>query len=125
MPLLRRPLSTVSPNIRAKGVELSPYLRGKIINEYQHTQSYAAVARKFDLSESTIRTTIKKDATRQDRHSIPRSGRPLLIDNRLSHRLIREVTVHPKTSFGELKHNLGFDFGRTTLRKHINTYRIK
>lgn len=78
----RRPLQSISPNLRARGQELSSYVRGKIIASRNAGLSFVEIAHQEGLPAATVRTTFRRDPERQNGISKPRSGRPQVLSDR-------------------------------------------
>jgi hypothetical protein len=94
----RTPLAQIDVNSR-HGKELTPYIRGKVAAEYDLGQSFAAIGRRYVISESTIRYTIKLESTRQNGHSIDRNRKPWIISAINMRQILRTIKHDPFTTF--------------------------
>jgi transposase len=124
MPQLPTPLRESNANSRISNTELSPYLRGIIIGLAHAGQTPTQIQNALSLPESTIRTTIQRDKTRNNGESKPRSGRPVCYSVYDERRILRIVRKEPKITYKELKIQLGIDISNTTLTRILHKYGI-
>ncbi|KAF8851277.1 hypothetical protein BDZ45DRAFT_808476 [Acephala macrosclerotiorum] len=83
----RRPLGPINSNI-IPHKDLSPYIRGKIMEKLEEGKKPAHIAKELKIAKSTIRDTIKNDPLRNEGASRPRPGWPDKYSDRFKRRLI-------------------------------------
>jgi transposase len=77
------------------GLELSPGKRGRILGMLEAGLSQRAVATKLGVSKGAIRRTLEREKIHSPQCSLPRSGRPVVMDARDHRRLAREIVGNP------------------------------
>ena len=83
---------------RTKGHDLSPGTRGKIISRHAAGQSMREIGRAMEILQSTINTTIQRNATMPKRRpGQPRKATPQEVDH-----IITTVQRNPKITWKEL-----------------------
>lgn len=98
----RIPLGTRSVNIR-RGPELSPNTRGKIIGAKDFGGTATQIGKRYNYPESTIRSTLKLEPERDRNVSQPRSGRPKTYSDRDERHILRQVRLHPKCTYADVR----------------------
>ncbi len=121
--MLRTPLAQISGN-HVRRTELTPYQRGVIIGAHSAGASPGRISKLSNLPDSTVRTTLKKAAEREDGQSRPRSGRPAMLSARDTRHLIRIARVNPRISYKELKIQAGLACSRTTIYRALKSYEL-
>jgi hypothetical protein len=74
MPPQRTPLGSISSNSR-RGVEFTPYIRGKIASKASKGTKFAAIAIKLKIPRKTIEYTLQQDELRDEGYSLLRKPR--------------------------------------------------
>ena len=80
-----------------RGRELSPGMRMEIIGMCEGGISFAAVGRKLNMSEDTVRKIWNRQKIVPSRESAPRSGRPSKFTDRDRRHIVRYVTKNRTT----------------------------
>ena len=127
--MLRTPLGPRSGNV-TRGPELSPFARGKIVGAAQMGSNPSRIAAIQNLSRSTIRNTLRLNHERNDGQSKPRTGRPKLYTDRDERSILRQVRLHPKCTYADVRKACAITLYDTTLKtilkKHgISNWRAK
>jgi transposase len=71
----RGPVIEISANIR-RGGELTPYTRSKITTLHEEGAEIRHISERLQISENTIKYTIKSDPQRSVGNTLQRKGRP-------------------------------------------------
>jgi transposase len=123
MPTPRRPLEVVDPNTR-QSKELSPHKRGQIEGARLLGGSWRRIATILETPVRTVRTTVTLSATRFHGKSQPRSGRPIIYNDRDERSILRVVRQKPKITYAKLSQETGLKFSRDTYRRILAKYGI-
>lgn len=115
MPPVRRPLAPTSSNTPHK-TEISPYWRGRIVQAAANGQRAAQIARDLDLSDSTVRYTLKQDQVRNHGESLHRAPKKKCYTEADERLLLRHVRLHPKDTYAQVLEACAFDFKTATLK---------
>ena len=100
--MLRTPLGPRSGNER-RGPELTPYQRGLIVGAAGSGAKPTQLARQYKVSRDTIKSTLRLDLERKDGESKPRSGRPKAYSDRDERKILRQVRLHPKCTYADVR----------------------
>jgi transposase len=120
----RTPLGPINSNkIRKK--ELTPYKRGQVIGASLFGHTPRVIAETLKEPESTVRTTLKSDAQRNEGESLPRTGRPQEWNTYHVRRLVRRVRQFPKLTYAQLRQELGWEFSDSTLKRMLEPSGIR
>ena len=98
MPPIRTPLGSISRNVQ-RGRELTPYERGVIIGSYNSGKLPREIELSTKHSRMAVRGTIALETSRTDGASLPRSGRPIVYNDRDQRIMLRHIQLHPKSTF--------------------------
>lgn len=120
----RQPLSKVAPQ-RPRGTELSPYLRGRIVESARQGESQSAIAKRLDIPRSTVQNTIKVNGKRVDGKTQPRSGRPRKTDARDFRRLQRYMATNQKATYDMILADTELPVGKTSLKEMLKSLGMK
>jgi hypothetical protein len=120
----RSPLTPISGN-QCRGKELSPYLRGRIVEAYTCGATPSALATRFSLPRSTIQSTLDLSELRNDGESQSRIGRPKSCTPNDERRILRIVRAEPKLSYRELLSQLGLEIHPNTIKKVLKEHGIQ
>ena len=74
---------------------------------------------------ATVLNTIRKDATRDEGESAPRSGRPRILSNRDIRRILRCVHAHPFWSYSRVKLDLQLNCSLSTFYRVLDKFGIR
>jgi hypothetical protein len=88
-------------------IELSPRKRGKLVELVMSGTSHRKAAAALGVSKSTVWQTMLRERTHNTQNSLPRSGRPPLIDIRSKRRLVSEICAHPEKPWKYFAHQFG------------------
>jgi transposase len=119
----RVPLGPRSGNIR-RGPELSPFTRAKIVGARDFGGTPTQIGTRYNLAESTIRSTLKLDPERSNGISKPRSGRPKLYTEREERCILRQVRLHPKCTYADVRRACLVTLCDSTLRRILKKHGI-
>ena len=119
----RRLLGVVSGNID-KRKELSPYMRGKIIGQYEKGAKPADISRELRIADSTVRDTISLDLLRDKGYSKPRTGRPEKYFERFKRNLVHFVRREPKASMAKIRKHMGVKISNGTITRILDAVGI-
>jgi len=115
----RTPLGIIDGN-RPYGHELTPNQRGKIEGAVAFGANYAAAGKLVDCTRHAARKTILLATERQDGHSKPRPGRPREWDSRFERRVLRIARMTPKTTYQQMREQLGTYPSHDTLARILD-----
>lgn len=89
---------------RAKHCELSPQLRGRILELHSLGWSLQKIATKHQLPKSTVQYTVTKAKERTaNQESLPRQGAPRVISEDQRDALLEAVTLTPEMTYEALR----------------------
>jgi transposase len=120
----RGPLTETSANTR-RGVELTPYTRAKITTLHEEGAEIRHIADRLQISENTIKYTIKSDSQRSKGNTVQRKGRPKNYTERDQRSIIRFVRIHPKSTYRDIQQNLHVYLSHDTLGRILDSVGIK
>ncbi|KAH8591416.1 hypothetical protein B0O99DRAFT_632614, partial [Bisporella sp. PMI_857] len=95
----RTPLAPINGNKRKRGKELTPYNRGKIIGASLASLAPRQIELQIDVSRAAVRGTIALDKSRLNGNSLPRTGRPLIYNDREIRLMLRNLRISPDRTF--------------------------
>ncbi len=122
--MLRTPLGPRDGNAR-KGKDLTPYQRGIIIGSSKIGGSPAAIAKAYQIPDSTVRTTLARAAQRNDTGaSRPRSGRPKAVSDRDERHIIRLVKTLPEINYATIREHVDLNCSRSTIYRVLKDFGI-
>lgn len=124
MPQPRPPLQPDSGN-RRRGTQLTPYLRGKIIQAFDNGTSRAQISRDFDLPWSTVNEQIQTRDSRPNGVIPPRTGRPPILNAHIKRRLLRFINLNPFASYTRIRRELFIAASDDTIRRALQAYGIR
>jgi transposase len=75
-------------------IEYSPSKRGRVLQLHDLNYSYREIERITGVSKTTAQETVKRDENHDTRNSLPRSGRPAVINHRDRRQVLREIRKH-------------------------------
>lgn len=104
----------------AKRKEISTDVRKLVIKFLNEGKSMAKVGEILNLSKSTVQTILNNYKKNKSFESLPRTGRPLKLDERIRRKILREVTENPKKSSIEIKNDIKRYYG---IEVHADTVR--
>lgn len=100
--------------------EISAEVRKLVVKLSNEGKSMAKVGQIVSLSKSTVQTILKNYKKNKSYESLPRTGRPLKLNERLRRKIVREVIDNPKKSSVELKNYVQEYYG---VNVHADTIR--
>jgi hypothetical protein len=95
----RRPLALISGNTGC-GKDISPYIKGRVIEAKVNNTKISQIIEKFKLSRGAIRSIINNDSARIEGTSFLKSGKPKKYTIRQLHALTRYIKNNPKDIYG-------------------------
>jgi hypothetical protein len=107
MATLRRPLGPISGNKIKKKKELTPYKRGQIVGAAIAGADPSTIATSLEISESTVRSTLRYDLYRLNGETVQRTCRPRTWNDYHVRRLVRLIRAQPKLTYEEVRTELG------------------
>lgn len=110
---------------RARGPNLTPYERGRIVQAYEDGRTLESIADQFHRAPSTISRTVRGASTHNEGTELPRSGRPRTYTPRDRRRVELAVKRHPFWSYNKIKKWYGFTWSNRTMRRILEPYGIK
>lgn len=116
MPPQRTPLRAISSN-RVRGSDLTPYMRGKIVGAADDGASPAEIQVRYGVSRGAVRGSIAQDSTRLEGESGPRPGCPPTYTDRDERLMLRNLRLHPKSTFNERRKECGLDMSNSTIKR--------
>jgi hypothetical protein len=128
----RQPLGEISSNSNYKGgvtgrFELTPNWRAQVQGRINAGQTAKVIFKETGINASTITITHRRSSTRYENESVHRSGRPKLITESLSRRLLRIIRSNPKIIYRDLRIQLGLltkSVSKATLYREIKAHGI-
>jgi transposase len=121
--MLRTPLGPRSGNIR-RGPELTPYARGKIVGAAQSGKTHTQIAITQKWARSTVQSTLSLDLYRNEGESQPRSGRPKTYTEREERSILRQVRLHPKCTYADVRRACLIKLCDSTLKRILKKHGI-
>jgi hypothetical protein len=103
---------------------LSPNTRGKIIGGYDFGGKPSQIGKAYNFNESTIRSTLKLEPVRDRNKSQPRSGRPKTYSDRDERHILRQVRLHPKCTYADVRRACLVKLCDNTIRSILKQYGI-
>ena len=100
--MLRTPLGPRSGNVR-RGPELTPYQRGLIVGAASLGKKPTGIAGQYKLPLETVKSTLRLDLVRNEGQSKPRSGRLKAYSDRDERKILRQVRLHPKCTYADVR----------------------
>jgi transposase len=125
MPPIRTPLRSIDRNIQGRGPELSPYERGKIEGARIAGMSPREIELHLDRSRSAVRGTIALEISRSNGESLPRTGRPIIYTDRDNRTMLRNLRLHPKSTFQERRDDTGLKMSNSTIKNLARLYGLQ
>ena len=119
----RIPLGTRSVNVR-RGPELSPNTRGKIIGAKDFGGTATQIGKRYNYPESTIQSTCKLEPERVRNVSQPRSGRPKTYSDRDKRYILRQVRLHLKCTYADVRQACLVKLCNSTLKSILKKHGI-
>ncbi len=110
---------------RPANCELSPALRSRILQAKIDGRGYKAIARQFNLSRSTIQTTIRRNALRTSGISKPREGRPRTMPQREIDLIYTEIHRDPDRTIQSLYAEFRTHVSQSTFRRALRSRNLK
>lgn len=109
---------------KKKRSELSPYTRGLIVGHREAGASLRYISKTLNIPVSTVQNTIKKESSRVDGVSKPRSGRPTKLSERDVRMLISRVRSNPSISYNELASGMPDNISKSTIYRNLKKHGI-
>jgi IS30 family transposase len=119
----RTVLGTISGN-RAFNHQLSLYQRGQILGISSSGQKCTNIQALLNVSRSTIQSTIKFEALRNNGDTQARSSRPKGYSEATKHRILRYVRLNPKDTYLQLISVCDLTIKKTTIKSILTQYSI-
>lgn len=114
----RRPLRAVSGNI-VKREELTPFLRGKILDRHEVGESAHTISQALGIPRRTVRDTIDKKDIRSEGRSKERSGQPRKFTQRAIRRIFRIIKEEPFITYRQLRDKLDLGCSPSTILRAL------
>jgi transposase len=116
MPPQRTPLRAIAGN-GVRGLDIEPYMRGKIVGMANNGASPAEIQVEYGVSRGAVRGSIAQDYARPIGHSAPRSGCPVTFTVRQNRLMLRNLRLHPKSTFDDRRTESGVDMSNSTIKR--------
>lgn len=123
MLLIRTPLCPISGNVK-RGCELTPYERGIIIGSYNSSKSPCEIELEISYSRGAVRSTIALETTRANGVSLPRSGHPIIYNDRDKRIMLRYIRIYPKSTFEERHKETGLNMSNSYIKNLVRRHSI-
>src|SRR4051794_17963944 len=123
MPPQRTPLGSISGN-RARGVETTPYTRGKIVGMHMAGAKPREIRAVLSVTKNAIATALKNDELKLEGASKPRSGQPYLWTERDDRTMLRSMRISPKLSFEARRQSTGLKMSNSYQRRLARAHNI-
>ncbi|MGH0186727.1 UNVERIFIED_CONTAM: hypothetical protein FKN15_022402 [Acipenser sinensis] len=86
-----------------KSQELSEQFRDKVVERHGAGEGYKKISKTLMIPLSTVKAIIKKWKIYHTTQTLPRSGRPPKLNRRASRKLVRDATLKPTMTLGDLQ----------------------
>jgi hypothetical protein len=116
MPPQRTPLGQISSDQGIRGPELTSYERGRISGLYEAGFSPREVEKQLDHSRGAVRSTITLHNRNTQGASLPRSGRPVLYNERDRRMMLRNLRLYPKMTFQQRRDETGLKMSNSYIK---------
>jgi transposase len=120
----RRPLGEISSNIRRKE-ELTPYTRSRIAALREEGVQIRHISERLQISENTIKWTIKSNPSRNEGKSLQRSERPPKYTKHNKRHILQYIQLNPKATYEDIKQNICLNLSHDTFCRILNSAGIK
>jgi transposase len=109
-----------------RGPELTPQMRGRILQLHSLRYSCRAIAELHQLPKSTVHYTIRKERERNEKQeSLPRPGAPRVILEEQRDRIYDTVTMNPAITYEALQYQEAPEASVRTIRKLLHDMNIR
>jgi transposase len=112
----RTVLGQISGNKRRRR-ELTPYLRGLIIEKHEAGDSGALIARELKIPPSTISDTLREKGNRNSGKTPKQTGRPLSYSEADKAAVFRVIKENPFMTSAQINVKTGLTLSRGTYRR--------
>jgi hypothetical protein len=112
----RTPLSSIDGNRRGRGLELTPYKRGRIEGARIAGMSPREIEVLFRHSCRAVRSTLAVEKSRSNRVSLPRPSQPLVYDERDRRSMLRSLQSYPKLTYQQRCDNTSLKMSNTYIK---------
>ena len=116
MPPQRTPLRAIDGNRAVRGSELTPYQRGQVIGLRTAGFSPREIEVQLQHSRGAIRTTLALELERIGGVSLPRTGRPIIYNERDKRTMLRNLRIFPKSTFQERRDDTGLKMSNSYIK---------
>ena len=121
----RTPLGPITPNTIRKRTELSPRKRGQILGMRDAGTPVSRIARVLNTPQTTIFTTLRRHEQRPHGKSMPRAGRPKVLDLRDQRTILRIIRLDPRITYRRLIEQSGVTCSQRTVQRMLKEHGIK
>lgn len=104
---------------------MSPYVRSQISTLRGEGISIRDISERINISENTVKWTLKSDPRRDEGKSLKRIGRPIKYTERDTRRIIHFVQINPKSSYEDIRRSLHISLSHDTLGRILDSVGIK
>jgi transposase len=119
----RTPLGEISANNR-RGFDLTPSLRSRICGARDFGVGIAEIARRYEIPDSTVRSTLQQEPLRINDESLPRSGAPTKVSIYLETSILRYIRRVPKAQYKDIKRECNTSLSDSTLYRLLKKHGI-
>ena len=116
MPPQRTPLRAIDGN-GVRGKDLTPYMRGKIVGMADNGALPAEIQAQYRVSRGAVRGSIAQDSARPEGMSGPRPGCPPTYTKRDERMMLRNLRLHPKSTFDDHWKEYSLDMSNSTIKR--------
>jgi transposase len=119
----RTPLGEISANNR-RGFDLTPSLRSRICGARDFGVGIAEIARRYEIPDSTVRSTLQQEPLRINDESLPRSSAPTKVSIYLETSILRYIRRVPKAQYKDIKRECNTSLSDSTLYRLLKKHGI-
>ena len=116
MPPQRTPLRSINGNRGIRGPELTPYKRGRIVGAFDAGLSPREIELQLNHSRGAVRGAIALSNLKTNGASLPRSGRPLIYNDRDQRTMLRNLRLYPKSTFQQRREDTGLKMSNSYIK---------
>ncbi len=116
MPPQRTPLRAIDGN-GVRGKDLTLYMRGKIVGMADNGALPAEIQAQYRVSRGAVRGSIAQDSARPEGMSGPRPGCPPTYTKQDERMMLRNLRLHPKSTFDNRQKECGLDMSNSTIKR--------
>jgi hypothetical protein len=124
MLLQRTPLSSIDGNRRGRGLELTPYKRGRIEGACIAGMSPREIKVSLKHSYRAVQGTLAVEKLRSNGVSLPRPGQPLVYNEQDHRSMLRSLQSYPKLTYQQRRDDTGLKMSNTYIKNLVHKHGI-